>query len=200
MFLNHLRTSQSLLFRSNVQFQQIPTSFSFRNKMTDDSKPEHFHTEESVWDYPRPPAIEKVNDRIEVIFNGVKIADTTNSYRILETSHPPTYYIPPSDILTDHIQLSDRSTFCEFKGKAGYYHIKVGSKEVKDSAWFYSNPTGKYSAIKDHVCFYASKMDTCYVDGEKVQPQKSDFYGGWITSWVNGGSKGMKGPKGTEFW
>jgi len=158
------------------------------------------HKVESVWEYPRPPSIEAVPYRVKVVFNGEVLADSMNSYRILETSHPPTYYIPPKDINMKYLKRTDRNSYCEFKGEAGYYTVSVNDKESKTAAWFYINPTDKYKPIKDHVSFYASKMEECSVDEEKVKPQQSDFYGGWITSWIDGGKKGFKGPSGTEGW
>ncbi|PRP83122.1 protein of unknown function DUF427 [Planoprotostelium fungivorum] len=159
------------------------------------------HPVESVWDYPRPPACLPVKHNVKVVYNGQTIADSNDAHRVLETSHPPTYYIPLKDIRREYLQLSSGpSTFCEWKGRAGYYNVKVGDKETKNAAWFYSDPTPGFAAIKDAVCFYPSKMEACYVDGEKVASQQSDFYGGWITSWIDGGQKGFKGPRGTEWW
>eukprot|EP01118_Nematostelium_gracile_P012681 TRINITY_DN4667_c0_g1_i1.p1 TRINITY_DN4667_c0_g1~~TRINITY_DN4667_c0_g1_i1.p1 ORF type:complete len:189 (+),score=32.56 TRINITY_DN4667_c0_g1_i1:53-568(+) len=155
---------------------------------------------EDVWQYPRPPAIERVPDLVQVFVEGKEIAHSKNSWRICETSHPPTYYIPPSDIKMEYLSMNSKSSYCEFKGRAGYYDLNMDGRKTKDVAWFYSNPTKQYTPIKDHLCFYASKVDSCFVDEEEVTPQQSDFYGGWITSWVTGGSKGMKGPKGTEWW
>ncbi|MEM9949973.1 MAG: DUF427 domain-containing protein [Chloroflexota bacterium] len=152
--------------------------------------------QESVWDYPRPPRVEKTNKTLKVIFNGEVIAETTNGYRVLETSHPPAYYIPPEDINMDYLEGTSRSTFCEFKGAASYYTVKVGDKSESNSAWYYKNPSHGFEAIQNHVCFYASKMDACYVDDEQVQAQAGDFYGGWITSDIVGPFKGGAGTWG----
>jgi uncharacterized protein (DUF427 family) len=152
--------------------------------------------QESVWDYPRPPRIEPTSKRIRVVFNGVTIADTTNAKRILETSHPPSYYIPPEDIRTEYLTRTSRRTVCEFKGAASYYTVSVDGKTAENAAWFYTDPNNAYADAKDHVCFYASKMDACYVDDEQVQAQEGDFYGGWITSNVVGPFKGAPGTWG----
>ncbi|MEO1289767.1 MAG: DUF427 domain-containing protein [Chloroflexota bacterium] len=152
--------------------------------------------QESVWDYPRPPRVEKTNKTLKVIFNGEVIAETTNGYRVLETSHPPAYYIPPEDINVNYLESTSRSTFCEFKGAASYYTVKVGDKSEPNSAWYYKNPSRGFEAIQNHVCFYASKMDACYVDDEQVQSQAGDFYGGWITSDIVGPFKGGAGTWG----
>lgn len=153
--------------------------------------------QESVWDYPRPPKVEATPKRIRVIFNGVVIADSTNAKRVLETSHPPSYYIPQSDIKMEFFKAIPRKTFCEYKGTASYWTIKVTSKEAVSAAWSYPNPATGYEAIKDHLAFYPGRVDACYVDEEKVKPQAGDFYGGWITSDVVGP---FKGEAGTHGW
>ena len=138
--------------------------------------------QESVWDYPRPPRLEGSTKRIRVVFNGVTIADTQRAKRILETSHPPVYYIPPEDVRMNLLTPARRTTFCEWKGAASYYTITVDSKTVEQAAWYYPQPNAQYTAIKNYVAFYPGKMDACYVDDERVTPQPGDFYGGWITS------------------
>jgi uncharacterized protein (DUF427 family) len=152
--------------------------------------------QESVWDYPRPPRLEDVTKHIQVYFNDVAIADTHRAKRVLETSHPPVYYIPPDDIAQQYLIKMPRSSFCEWKGQAGYYSIQVGDRQVQNAAWFYPNPTSTFASLKDYVAFYAHLMDACYVDGEQVQPQPGDFYGGWITSDIVGPFKGGPGSWG----
>lgn len=153
--------------------------------------------QESVWDYPRPPRVELSGKRIRVVFNGETIADTHRAMRVLETSHPPVYYIPLEDIKREYLKRTNRATFCEFKGAAAYYTITVGNKTAENAAWFYPNPSHGYREIKDYVAFYPSRMDACYVDDEQVAAQPGDFYGGWITSNIVGPFKG--GP-GTTGW
>jgi uncharacterized protein (DUF427 family) len=152
--------------------------------------------QESVWDYPRPPRLEPVPERLRVIFNGVTIADTTRAYRVLETSHPPTYYIPRDDIRTEYLQAESRRTVCEFKGVASYWTVKVGDKRASHCGWSYENPTSTYAAIKDYISFYAEPMEACYVGEEQVKPQEGNFYGGWITSKIVGPFKGAPGTWG----
>ena len=152
--------------------------------------------QESVWDYPRPPKLEKSQKEIIVIFNGQTIAETNGAYRVLETSHPPVYYLPPADINTKFLIKYPGSSFCEWKGRAGYYSVKVGDKIAEKSAWFYENPTPQFAAIKDYVAFYPGKMDECYVDGELVKSQEGNFYGGWIPSDIVGPFKGGTGTWG----
>ena len=153
--------------------------------------------QESVWDYPRPPRAEQTSKRVQVVFNGVTIADTTRAWRVLETSHPPVYYIPPEDVRAEYLEQTARSTFCEWKGRAAYYTVAVGDRRETDAAWCYPEPTARFAALHDHVAFYPSRMDACYVDGERVQAQPGDFYGGWITKEIVGPFKG--GP-GTWGW
>lgn len=153
--------------------------------------------QESVWDYPRPPRVEPTSRRVRVVFGGVTIADTRRALRVLETSHPPTYYIPPDDIRMEYLTPTGKRSFCEFKGMAGYYTVQVGEHRAANAAWFYAQPSSGYEAIAGHVAFYPSRMDACYVDDELVVAQEGDFYGGWITSDIVGPFKG--GP-GTWGW
>jgi uncharacterized protein (DUF427 family) len=152
--------------------------------------------QESVWDYPRPPRLEESSKHIQVVFNGEVIADTRRAKRVLETSHPPVYYIPLEDIQQRYLTRTQRSSFCEWKGQAAYYTVTVGDRSVADAAWFYPNPTPAFAGIKDYVAFYPSKMEACYIEGEKVTAQPGDFYGGWITSAIVGPFKGGVGTWG----
>lgn len=151
---------------------------------------------ESVWDYPRPPRLEPTDRHLKVVLGGEVIADTTSAYRVLETSHPPNYYFPPADVKEGAIARSDGASFCEFKGRAHYFTVRGGDREVPDGAWGYDTPSKAFESITGCVCFYASRMDECYVDDELVTPQAGDFYGGWITNDVEGPFKGAPGTRG----
>ncbi len=152
---------------------------------------------ESVWDYPRPPRLEPSTRSLRIVHGGVQIAQTARSLRILETSHPPVYYIPQADIAMHLLRPSARrGSFCEFKGTAAYWSLDLAGKTVADVAWSYANPSPGYAVLKDHLAFYATRVDECTVDGERVQPQPGDFYGGWITSHVAGPFKGAPGTMG----
>ena len=153
--------------------------------------------QESVWDYPRPPSVAPCKHRVRVEFNGETVAETTCAYRLLETSHPPTYYIPRADVRTEFLKPSVGRSFCEFKGEARYWDLQVGSRTSPNAAWSYASPNRPYALLRDHLSFYAVRVDACFVDEERVQPQPGDFYGGWITSHVVGPFKG--GP-GTRQW
>ncbi|MCX6364922.1 MAG: DUF427 domain-containing protein [Actinobacteria bacterium] len=152
---------------------------------------------ESVWDYPRPPRVEATARRIRVVLGDVTVADTTRAFRVLETSHPPGYYIPPEDVRSEYLRPSRRTSYCEFKGRASYYDLVVGEREVRDAAWYYPDPAPGYKAIRDHLAFYPGRVDACFVDEERVVAQKGDFYGGWLTADIVGPFKG--GP-GTAGW
>ncbi len=153
--------------------------------------------EESVWDYPRPPRIEDFDGRIRIFFNGKIVADTTNAKRVLETSHPPVYYLPPEDVKMELLEKADNHSFCEWKGEASYYHLNTGGKQVRYACWYYTNPVPAFRKLKDHMAFYAQKMDECYVDDELVIPQPGKFYGGWITKNIVGP---FKGEEGSDSW
>jgi uncharacterized protein (DUF427 family) len=152
--------------------------------------------QESVWDYSRPPRLEQTLKHIQVVFNEVVIADSRRAWRVLETSHPPVYYIPPEDIRMDLLQPAPNGSWCEWKGRADYHTIEVGDRAAKRVAWSYPGPTMPFREIKDHIAFYAWAMDECLVDGELVRPQPGEFYGGWITGDIVGPFKGEVGTAG----
>jgi uncharacterized protein (DUF427 family) len=152
--------------------------------------------QESVWDYPRPPRLEPTSKHIQVFFNGTLIAETRRGQRVLETSHPPTYYVPIEDVRMEHLEPVSRTTFCEWKGAASYYTVVVGDQRAERAAWRYPEPTPQFASLRDCVTFYPAQMEACYVDGELVQPQPGNFYGGWVTSDVVGPFKGEPGTMG----
>jgi len=153
--------------------------------------------QESVWDYPRPPRLEVTSKRIQIVLAGVTIADTTRAQRVLETSHPPVYYLPPDDVAREYLRPARGSSFCEWKGEASYYDIVVGDRVAAQAAWTYRQPSPAFAPIADYIAIYPGKMDECSVDGERVQAQPGDFYGGWITSDIVGP---FKGDLGTWGW
>ena len=152
--------------------------------------------QESVWDYPRPPRIESSPRHIRVVFNGITVAESRNTFRILETSHPPVYYIPLEDVQQQYLTSTPRSTFCEWKGAAQYYDLVVGDRHAKNAVWRYPQPTARFQDIQNCIALYPSQMDACYVDDEQVQAQAGDFYGGWITRDIVGPFKGGTGTWG----
>jgi uncharacterized protein (DUF427 family) len=157
---------------------------------------------ESVWDYPRPPRLEPTSSHIRITHAGIVLVDTAHALRILETSHPPVYYIPTADIALQYLAISPRrGSFCEFKGTATYWSVNLPGAQVADAAWSYANPTPAYGPLCDHLAFYASRLQAIgaevSVDGESVTAQPGDFYGGWITSRITGP---FKGPPGTMGW
>lgn len=153
--------------------------------------------QESVWDYPRPPALEPEDREIIVEFGGVELARTTGAYRVLETSHPPVYYLPPDDIQMPYLSVNGRTSWCEFKGRAEYLDVQVDDARADSAAWRYPSPAERFEAIAEYIAFYAHKMDACFVGGERVEPQPGNFYGGWITSDIVGP---FKGDAGTRHW
>lgn len=152
--------------------------------------------QESVWDYPRPPRLEPVAETLKVVFAGEVVAETGRGYRVLETSHPPVYYIPRADVVAAFVVKAPGSSFCEFKGRAEYWSLDVDGAVSDRAAWSYPDPTPAFVAIADHLAFYASKVAACWVGDEQVQAQEGDFYGGWITERVVGPFKGAAGTRG----
>lgn len=152
--------------------------------------------QESVWDYPRPPRLEPFGRRIRVIFAGIAIADTSQAWRVLETSHPPSYYLPHQDVNVAHLRPTAGASFCEWKGAARYFDIVVGEAVAARAAWSYPQPAAAFAAIRDHIAFYPAAMEACYIDDERVRPQPGGFYGGWITDDIVGPFKGNLGTAG----
>lgn len=152
--------------------------------------------EESVWDYPRPPALVPDTRSVRVEFAGQTIASSNGAYRVLETSHPPSFYIPSSDINFDFLVATPKQSFCEWKGAAQYWTVKVGLQVAENAGWSYPKPTKRFADIKDYVSFYPSLMHACFVGDEQVEAQEGDFYGGWITSEIKGPFKGGAGTWG----
>ena len=152
--------------------------------------------QESVWDYPRPPALRPCNQRVRIILDGETLADTERALCVLETSHPPSYYLPPEDIQMQWLLPTAKTSFCEWKGKAAYFDILKDGEHYSQVAWAYPQPTPAFAELKDHVAFYAQFMDACYVGDEKVTAQPGGFYGGWITSNIVGPFKGEPGTMG----
>lgn len=148
---------------------------------------------ESVWDYPRPPRVEPSARHIRVVIDGIAIADSRRALRVLETSHPPAWYIPPEDVRLHLLERSDRHTVCEYKGRASYY--RMAGRDI-DIGWTYPHPQPGYASIAGYLAFYAGRVDEAWVDDERVVPQDGDFYGGWITSDVAGPFKGGPGTRG----
>lgn len=153
--------------------------------------------QESVWDYPRPPAVETTPDHIVVVHANTVVADSTRAVRVLETAHAPAYYVPLADVLPGALTLNRNHTWCEFKGQAHYLDLILPGVTVLEAAWCYPQPTSGYELLRDTVCFYPQRVDRCEVAGEVVTPLAGSFYGDWPTSRVAGPFKG--GP-GTEWW
>ncbi|NNC93842.1 MAG: DUF427 domain-containing protein [Acidimicrobiia bacterium] len=152
--------------------------------------------QESVWDYPRPPRVEPVSDPVTIVFAGRQVARSDRAVRVLETSHPPVYYVPVDDIAPGLLELTPSSTFCEYKGNASYYSLRVDDRTSADAAWTYLEPSAGFAALRGMGAFYPGRVDACFVGDEQVQPQAGDFYGGWITGAVVGPFKGAPGTRG----
>jgi uncharacterized protein (DUF427 family) len=153
--------------------------------------------QESVWEYPRPPRLEHVDVRIVIELGGARVLDTRDVVRVLETSHPPVYYLPIAAFSPGALTPGAGASFCEFKGAARYLDVRGGDRTAPRAAWNYPTPSTGFEALRDRVAVYAGPMDACTVDGERVLPQPGGFYGGWITSAVVGP---FKGDPGTTGW
>mmetsp|Transcript_28506 Transcript_28506/g.39781 ORF Transcript_28506/g.39781 Transcript_28506/m.39781 type:complete len:187 (-) Transcript_28506:143-703(-) len=182
-----------------TQFPKHMTSGGFLPRPTKKEQETPGKGQESVWSYPRPPVCKEAKGRKVIVKMGnTVIAETERAFRMMEESHPPTWYIPKEDIKMDFLEPSQAfKTTCEFKGQAVYYDVKVENKQAKMVAWTYPDPEDNQSCIKEKFAFYLQRGVDAWVDGVKAKPQEGDFYGGWITPDVVGPFKG--GP-GTRFW
>ena len=151
---------------------------------------------ESVWDYPRPPALVPCDRRVRVELAGETVADSTAALRVLETASPPTIYVPRRDIAARCLEPVTGHTVCEWKGTAAYGDLVAGGRRARRAAWWYPEPVAAYAALRDHVAFFPGRVDACYLDDERVSPQEGDYYGGWVTSDIRGPFKGAPGTLG----
>ena len=152
--------------------------------------------QESVWDYPRPPRVERSAETVEVVLGGEVVARTTAALRVLETSHPPTYYVPAADFAPGVLRPCAGSSYCEWKGQASYLDLVTPTVTGSRAGWTYPDPVAGFEALRDHVAVMPGLVEECRVDGERVVPQEGGFYGGWITGRVVGPFKGSPGSHG----
>ena len=152
--------------------------------------------QESVWDYPRPPRVEPVPERLRVVVGGQVLAETTGGLRVLETAGAPVYYFPPDDVRLDRLEPSANRSFCEWKGRAVYLSFVGPTRRIEDVAWSYPAPSPGYEAIAGYLAFYAGRVDEAWVGDERATPQPGGFYGGWVTSRIVGPIKGEPGSFG----
>jgi uncharacterized protein (DUF427 family) len=153
--------------------------------------------QESVWDYPRPPAMVASDRVVRVEHGGRVIAESRRAIRVLETAGAPVWYLPADDVRLDLLRPVSGQTLCEWKGAASYFDVVVGNDRSRRAAWTYPDPRPGYEPIAGRVAFYAGRVDRATVDGERVRPQPGNFYGGWVTDDVVGP---FKGEPGTEGW
>lgn len=151
---------------------------------------------ESVWDYPRPPRVEPTTRRVRIVLGGRTIVDTTAALRVLETSHPPVYYVPFDSLVAVELRPRPGSSFCEFKGLATYWTLASGDRVAEDAGWSYPQPSPGYGVLAGRLAVYPGRVDRCLIDDETVRPQPGDFYGGWVTDELLGPFKGAPGTAG----
>lgn len=152
--------------------------------------------QESVWDYPRPPLVRSTSRPVQIVLGGEVICRTATALQVLESSHPPTWYLPRSDFAPGALQPTTGNSFCEWKGAAAYLEVHGGGRTAQRAAWYYPKPSPGFEQLVDHVAVYAASMDACLVDGTPVVPQPGGFYGGWITPELTGPFKGVPGSQG----
>ena len=151
---------------------------------------------ERVWDYPRPPRLEPVPQRLRIELGGRTVAETVEGWRVLETSHPPVYYLPRAAFACEVLPAPGGS-LCEWKGRARYWTLRQDGTVATSAAWSYPKPEPEFRPIREHLAVYAGRVDGCFVGEERVEPQPGAFYGGWVTANLVGPFKG--GP-GSALW
>ncbi|MGD9701147.1 MAG: DUF427 domain-containing protein [Acidimicrobiia bacterium] len=151
--------------------------------------------QESVWDYPRPPRLEPSTRRVRVELDGIVIAESSRALRVLETSHPPTYYVHPDDVVREFLERASGDSWCEWKGRAVYWTVQTATARVERGAWSYRTPLVPFDELADHLAFYPA-LFSCHLDDERVMPQPGGFYGGWVTNDLAGPFKGGPGTMG----
>jgi len=171
-------------------------SFSNPRRMSRPTRIEPGPGQESVWDYPRPPRVERVLKRLRVVFAGKTIADTRDGARVIETAGAPVYFFPRADVDMSCLSPTPHTTLCEWKGRASYLDVIVGDRRAERAAFTYPDPPERYESIRDWIAFYASPMDACFVGEERAEPQPGGFYAGWVTSDIVGPIKGEPGSGG----
>ena len=152
--------------------------------------------QESVWDYPRPPRVEATTDHVVIVLAGQIVCESRDAFRVLETSHPPSYYLPAAHWAVGSLHSAAGGNVCEFKGPARYLDVVSGSTRVPGAAWTYDEPWSGFEQIADYIAVYPGRMDEVRVNDELVRAQDGGFYGGWITDRVVGPFKGSPGSWG----
>lgn len=168
----------------------------FRGDKRPDFAREPAAGQESVWDYPRPPRLDEDGRLVQVFLRDTGIAESRDTIRVLETASPPVLYIPPTDVRTEHLFEGTRESFCEWKGRAKFWSVRLGDYVLENVGWSYPEPLPGFEPIAGYLSFFPARL-ACTIDGERVEPQPGDFYGGWVTSEIVGP---FKGAPGTEWW
>ncbi|HEY3317008.1 MAG TPA: DUF427 domain-containing protein [Coriobacteriia bacterium] len=147
-------------------------------------------TLESVWDYPLPPEVEASPAHAQVVLNGFVIADSSATLRVVQTGLAPAYYFPPEDVRSAYLRPNGVHTHCSYRGRASYFDVVVGDREVKSGAWTYRDPNPGFEQLADRIAYYPGRMDVCLLDGQPVRAEAEDVTGGWISANILGLSRG----------
>ena len=153
--------------------------------------------QESVWDYPRPPAVQPVAVTVRIELGGVVVGESKRAVRVLETASAPAIYLPQDDLRRDCLEPEPQGAVCEWKGPWVYWTVSAGGRRAPQAAWGYTHPWDGFEAIRDHLSFYPGRVDACWLGDQRVEPQPGGFYGGWVTPEIVGP---MKGGPGTSGW
>ena len=149
----------------------------------------------SVWDFPRPPRLATDTREVVLRWGTVEVARTRRSLCVLETAHPPSFYLPLADVARHLLRPAPGGSFCEWKGPARYWSLVDGTRQLPGVSWSYPPPLAGAAALADRVAFYLHGLAGT-IDGLPLRPQPGGFYGGWITPELVGPFKGAAGSEG----
>lgn len=128
-----------------------------------------FEEDEQVYVHARDPHtrvdILQSSRHIQVVIDGVTVADSHQPRLLFETGLPVRYYLPKTDLRLDLLVASDTETSCPYKGDAEYWHVRTEEGLVEDIVWSYPTPVAESAPIAGYVSFYNEKVDII-VDGE----------------------------------
>jgi uncharacterized protein (DUF427 family) len=182
--------------RSQSEIERARRAWNYRGQQRPPFAESPREGQESVWDYPRPPAYVPDQRPVAVYADATLFAETSHSIRALETGSPPAFYLPPDSVRSELLIQSPQRTFCEWKGEAEYFDVSGSAGCIRNAVWRYPQAQDDAAIIAGWYACYPALL-RCFVDGRQVKAQAGGYYGGWITDEIVGP---WKGERGTGHW
>ncbi|MFD4669352.1 DUF427 domain-containing protein [Lentzea sp. NPDC058450] len=130
---------------------------------------EWLEEDEPIYVHPRDPYkrvdVLASSRHVRVALDGVTLAASSQPRILFETSLPPRYYLPLSDVRFDLLKPSSTQTRCPYKGTADYWSVEAGGVVHEDLVWIYRSPLPESQKVAGMACFYSEKVDL-FLDGE----------------------------------